>query len=51
MSSHEDNGTQTEIILDPETGTASIGSKFLRQGNEVEPNYEEFLDAMFDYIS
>lgn len=51
MSSKDDKASQTEIILNPETGTASMGTRWMRRGNEVEEKFEEYIDAMFDYIA
>ena len=50
ISSKEDKTTRTEVILDPGTGTATTGTRWARQGNEVETKFEEYIDAMFDYI-
>ena len=41
---------QTEIKLNPENGIVTIGSRWMRQGDEVETNFEKCIEAMFDYI-
>lgn len=51
MASKEETAVKTKIILDPESGTASIVSRFMIQGDEVETNFEECINAMFNYIS
>lgn len=51
ISSKEDRANRTEVILDPEKGTATTGTRWMRQGNEEETNFEEYIDAMFDYIA
>lgn len=51
MSTKEDKAIQTEIILDPASGTASVGTRWMRRGDEVESDLVEYIDAMFDYIT
>ena len=51
MASKEVKAFTTEIILNPASGTASIGSRFMRRGDEVETNFEKYINAMFNYIS
>lgn len=51
MASKEEKAFTTEIILNPASGTASIGSRFMRRGDEVETNFEKYINAMFNYIS
>lgn len=42
---------QATLELDKDTGTASIQTRYIRQGNEVETNFQQVIDLMFDYIS
>lgn len=42
---------QVTLVLDKDTGTAAISTRWMRQGNEVENNFNELLDLMFDYIA
>lgn len=42
---------QVTLVLDKDTGTASISTRYMRQGNEVETNFHQLLDLMFDYIA
>lgn len=42
---------QVTLKLDKDTGTASILTRWMRQGNEVETNFHQLLDLMFYYIA
>lgn len=42
---------QVTLVLNKETGTASISTRYMRQGNEVETSFHQLLDLMFDYIA
>ena len=42
---------QVTLVLNKDTGMASISTRWMRQGNEIETNFHQLLDLMFDYIA
>lgn len=42
--------TLTDLELNQEDGTVKVAARYMRQGNEVEPNFAEYIEAMLNFI-
>ena len=42
---------QVQLQLNKEIGTASIETRYMRQGHEVESDFNKYIDLMFSYIA
>lgn len=51
INNEEKSAHQVQLLLNKASGTASIEIMYMRQGNEVETNFHQLLDLMFDYIA
>lgn len=51
INNEEKSAHQVLLRLNKDTGTSSIETIYMRRGHEVETNFLQLLDSMFDYIA
>ena len=51
INNEEKQAYQVQLLLNKDTGTASVDIRYVRQGHEVESDFGKYIDSMFNYVA